>query len=300
MNCMGCAVKVRICGDLKNDKVNSENKLILSNRVTEVSTIMAGIGVFPLFTSDLPAKEKYQLIKNTGFDAVNIYWGDEDKYEQAKVAKELGLVIDNIHTQNDDANSLWQDTIDGDERLNTLLSSVEDCALYDIPTAVIHLTGYPPYLPVSELGLARIGKIVSLAEQKNIKLAFENLWTFEHLDILFERFSSPNVGFCYDCGHENLNLYRDCLTSYGDRLLALHINDNFADGYDAHVLPFDGTIHWEEKMRRLNQYKIVDFLTLEIYKIDFGEHKKSLIYNKLSAESFLNLAYEKAVKLLEI
>ncbi|MCL2284888.1 MAG: sugar phosphate isomerase/epimerase, partial [Firmicutes bacterium] len=86
--------------------------------------------------------------------------------------------------------------------------------------------------------------------------------------------------------------------SYGHRLFALHINDNFADGFDAHVLPLDGTINWNETIQRLNQCKNVDYFTLEIYKIESGEHEKSSIYNKLSAGEFLNLAYKKAVKLL--
>jgi len=261
---------------------------------------MIGIGVFPLFIPDLSAEEKYRLIKSAGFDAVSIYWGDENKYEQLNVAKEYGLAIDNIHSQNDNANALWQDGIDGEARQNVLLSCVEDCAIHNISTVVIHLTGFPPYPPVSDLGLKRIEEIVYLAEQKNVKLAFENLWTFEHLDALFEQFDSPNVGFCYDIGHENLNLYRDCLASYGGRLFALHINDNFSDGYDAHVLPLDGTINWDEKMRKLNQCKDVDFFTLEVYKLESGKHEKSCSYNELSAEEFLNLTYQKAAQLLNV
>ena len=258
---------------------------------------MIGIGVFPLLAPDLPADEKYRLIKKAGFDAVNIYWGDEDRYEQANAARKHGLVIDNIHSQNDHANLLWEDTPAGEERMQTLAACIEDCARYDIPTVVIHLTGFPPYLPVTEVGLERIETLVRVGKQKNVKLAFENLWTFEHLDMLFERFPSSHVGFCYDIGHENLNLYRDCLTSYGHRLFALHLNDNFADGYDAHVLPFDGTIAWEEKMRALNRCKHVDYLTLEIYKLDAGTHEKSCVYKDLSTEEFLTLAYERAVKL---
>jgi len=261
---------------------------------------MTGIGIFPLFIPDFPAKEKYRLIKDAGFDAVSIYWGDENKYEQLEAAKEYGLAIDNIHSQNDNANAIWQDGTDGEERQNVLLSCVEDCAFHNISTVVIHLTGFPPYPPVSELGLKRIKEIVCLAEQKNVKLAFENLWTFEHLDTLFEQFPSPNVGFCYDIGHENLNLHRNCLESYGDKIFALHINDNFGDGYDAHVLPFDGTINWNEKMRQLNQCKNIDFFTLEIYKLESGEHEKSCIYNELSGQEFLNTAYKKAVKLLKM
>ena len=259
---------------------------------------MIGIGVFSLFVPDLPAEEKYRLIKAAGFNATCVYWGDENKYEQLTIARKHGLVIDNIHAQNDNANLLWQDGIGGEERQNVLISCVADCANHNVSTVVIHLTGFPPYPPVSELGLKRIEALVNFAEQKNVKLAFENLWTFDHLDVIFEQFSSPHVGFCYDSGHENLNLYRDCLASYGDKLFALHINDNFGDMYDAHVLPFDGMINWDEKMRRINQYKNTCFFTLEVYKLDAGEHEKSAIYNGLSAGEFLNLAYQKAVRLL--
>ena len=259
---------------------------------------MKGIGVFPLFIPDLPAEEKYRLIKDVGFDAVSIYWGDENKYEQLKVAKELGLAIDNIHSQNENANEIWVEGVDGEERQRVLISCIMDCETYNIPTVVIHLTGFPPYPPVSDLGLKRIEELVNLAEQKNVKLAFENLWTFEHLDAVFKRFPSPNVGFCYDIGHENLNLHKDCLASYGDRIFALHINDNFADGYDAHVLPFDGVINWDKKMNQLRQFKNVDYFTVEIYQLDSGEHEKSCIYKDITANKFLELAYQKAITLL--
>jgi len=259
---------------------------------------MKGIGVFPLFVPDLPAEDKYRIIKDIGFDAVSIYWGDENKYEQLRVAKELGLIIDNIHSQNDSANDIWLEGVCGENRQSVLMSCINDCAAHDIPVVVIHLTGFPPYPPVSDIGLKRIEELVRLAEQKNIKLAFENLWAFEHLDAVFAQFTSPNVGFCYDIGHENLNLYKDCLASYGDRIFALHMNDNFADGYDAHVLPFDGVINWNKKMAQLKQCKNVDFFTIEIYRLESGEHEKSCIYKDISAEEFLRLAYEKAVKLV--
>ena len=239
---------------------------------------MLGIGMFSHFGYDLPIKEKLQLIKNAGFDATSLWWGEEDKHRHPDMARKVGLHIDNIHAPIDNPNLLWQDGIDGEDYQNMLISCTEDCAIYDIPIAVIHLTGYPPYAPVSELGLKRVGKIVDIAERKNIKLAFENLWTFEHLDAVYERFSSPNVGFCYDSGHENLNLHQDCLMSYGDRLFVLHINDNFGDDYDSHVLPFDGTVNWNEKMQKLKQCKDVDYFTLEVNLAGFKEHEKSYIY----------------------
>ena len=161
---------------------------------------------------------------------------------------------------------------------------------------------------MTEIGLRRIEKIVEVAERKNIKLAFENLWAFEHLGAVMQNFSSPNVGLCYDSGHENLNRPKDMLTEYGDRLFAIHINDNFNDTYlpdgsinwnsDAHVLPFDGTIDWEEKMRKLKKCRDVDYFTLEV---DFNRnHEKTVIYHQLSPQEYLALAYERAIALLQI
>jgi sugar phosphate isomerase/epimerase len=259
---------------------------------------MKGVGVLPVLEPDLNAEQKYRLIKKVGFDAVNIYWGDADKHEQVEAAKRVGLVIDNIHSQNDNANAIWVEENEGEERKAALLSCINDCALYGVSCVVIHLTGFPPYPPVTELGLQRIESLVKAAEQKNVKLAFENLWTFEHLDAAFEHFANPHVGFCFDCGHENLNRYKDCLASYGDKLFALHINDNFADGYDAHVLPFEGTIDWSSKMRQIRQHRDIEFLTLEIYKLESGEHDKSCLYKNMTAAEFLKATYEKAITLL--
>ena len=261
---------------------------------------MKSVGVFPVLEPDLNAEQKYMLIKKVGFDAVNIYWGDKDKHEQVEAAKRVGLVIDNIHSQNDNANAIWVEGNEGEERKAVLLSCINDCALCGVSCVVIHLTGFPPYPPVTELGLQRIESLVKAAEQKSIKLAFENLWTFEHLDAVFERFAVSHVGFCFDCGHENLNRYKDCLASYGDKLLALHVNDNFADGYDAHVLPFEGTIDWNSKMRQIRQYDKTEFLTLEIYKLENGEHDKSCLYKNMTIEEFLKVAYEKAIALLDL
>jgi len=177
---------------------------------------------------------------------------------------------------------------------------LNEYALYGVPCVVIHLTGFPPYPPVTALGLQRIESLVKAAAQKHVKLAFENLWTFEHLDAVFEYFASPHVGFCFDCGHENLNQYKDCLASYGNQLFALHINDNFADGYDAHVLPFEGTIDWNSKMRQIRQHSELALLTLEIYKLENGEHNKNCLYKNMTPEAFLKAAYEKAIVMLDM
>ena len=150
-------------------------------------------------------------------------------------------------------NELWLEGVDGEDFQNMLISCVEDCHTHSISTMVIHLTSFMENVEVTDVGLERIKKIVEVAEQKEIKLAFENLTTLEHLDAVFEKFSSPYVGFCYDSGHENCFAQgRDFLTKYGNKLVALHLHDN--DGTcDQHLFPFSGTVNWKHIMDQINK-----------------------------------------------
>jgi len=91
------------------------------------------------------------------------HWGDENKYEQLGAAKELGLAIDNIHSPNEKANEIWLDGACGKKRQDSLMSCIIDCETYNISTVVIHLKCFPPYPPVSDLGLKRIEELVKLA-----------------------------------------------------------------------------------------------------------------------------------------
>lgn len=106
---------------------------------------------------------------------------------------------------------------------------------------------------------------------------------------------SDHLGFCYDSGHENcFHQDADCLSLYGNRLFAVHLDDNFGDA-DTHLLPYDGTVNWNSIKEKLKKCESIDYLTLEV---DFNpKHEKSQIYKGLSAEEFLALAYEKTLKL---
>lgn len=259
---------------------------------------MNSIGMYAWFSYNLPFQERLQLIKDVGFNATGLWWHGENKHEQPDMTRKVGLQIDNIHIPFNEPNCLWLDEIDGEDYQNMLISCVKDCKTHEISTAVIHLTSFEENVEVTDIGLKRIGKIIDTAEKYNVNLAFENLATLEHLTAVFEQFSTPKIGFCYDSGHENYyHPNQDCLELYGDKLIALHINDNFGDG-DTHVLPFDGTIKWEEKMQKLKHCKNVEHFTLEV---DWNRrHEKCIIYHDLSAKEYLELAYNKATQLLRL
>lgn len=257
---------------------------------------MSKVGIFSWFSYPVAMEERMRLIKKTGFDAVSLWWGAEDRYDRPTAARKFGLEIDNVHAPFMGGNSLWFEETEGDKYLKMLMSCVEDCNRYEIETVVIHATGFMDVPVVTQVGIDRIGELVLLAEKRGVNLAFENLNRLEHLDYILKNFTSEKVGFCYDSGHENC-YHPDamCLNKYGNRLMAIHLDDNMGDA-DSHLLPFDGNARWNNILKDLKNSRDLKYLTLEV---DFSRgHKCSEIYKELSAQEFLRLAFEK-VKMIE-
>lgn len=254
-------------------------------------------GMYAWFSYALPIAERLELIKKAGFSAVSLWWGEEDKRRQPALARELGLAVDNIHAPFQNPDALWQEGPEGEAYLKELLSCIDDCASLSLPTVVIHAAGFREPAAVTDRGLRRIGKLVEAAESAGVRLAFENLHRLEHLHRIFGAFPSKQVGFCYDSGHEHLyHSLADCLSLFGDRLFAVHIDDNDGDA-DAHLLPFDGSVDWTAVMNGLQSARRIDYFTLEV---DFNRnHHKARLYDPLSAAEYLALAYQRACALLE-
>lgn len=106
--------------------------------------------------------------------------------------------------------------------------------------------------------------------------------------IVLDMFSSKNVGYCYDsCHHNNSAPNEDLLKMYGNRLMAIHLQD---DGgiHNQHQLPFDGSIDWAVVMEKIVQAGYQGAITLEPMNWD---------YEHLDIQQFLELAYERAKRL---
>jgi hypothetical protein len=60
------------------------------------------ITIYDWFGYALPIKERYQLIKEAGFEGVLLWWSeylDRGDYRSGpQIAREAGLFIENIHT----------------------------------------------------------------------------------------------------------------------------------------------------------------------------------------------------------
>lgn len=80
-----------------------------------------------------------------------------------------------------------------------------------------------------------------------------------------------HVGVCYDFGHANLTggRHRQNLNALGGRLKAIHVQDNHGTR-DEHLMPFFGTIDWQDAMRGLAEGGYDGDLTYEIQ--EFGRY----------------------------
>ena len=82
---------------------------------------------------------------------------------------------------------------------------------------------------------------------------------------MMKQIKDPRIGICLDVGHAHYmgeNLY-NTIKLYGKRLIALHIHDNNRMD-DLHLLPFHGTLKWDDVLLGLRAVDYAGDFTFEI------------------------------------
>ena len=228
------------------------------------------LGIFDWFGYRYPYKELIKLIKEAGFHSVMNWWGEEEfehvppKGKQPDIIRNTGLILENTHFTFARINTLWENSLDGDQTLKIFCSYLDDCKKYEIPTAVMHVTTGENPPSINQLGLDRFKRLVEKAEKNNINIALENVRKPEYIEYIFKNIESDKLKFCYDCGHENCFTPEiDFLEKYGKKLTALHLHDN--DGTcDQHLLPFNGNVNWKRIMSKLKELNYTGPLSFEL------------------------------------
>ena len=251
------------------------------------------LSIVDWFGYNLTAHDRMRYIKDAGFSGVLLLWADyfDNDYKQfPEYARSAGLYVENVHAPYMNANALWENTINGQEACQEIITCIEECSVHAIPTLVMHPENKKDTethdLPFSfTLGIERFKRIVDTAERLNVNIAVENMCRSEYLDCIFSNIQSKRLGFCFDSGHCNVFTPEiDFLTIYADKLMALHLHDN--DGIeDWHSLPFSGNINWNDIGAKLKLISFSGDIALEVGNTKF-EHIKS-------PDKFLNLAIER-------
>ncbi len=144
-----------------------------------------------------------------------------------------------------------------------LLDGIDTAALMQIPMAVAHPIAWysrdVKYGDWVRANMAFLSPLAEYAKRKGIKLCIENMPSDKeaednhlygscalNISALAEKLG---VGICWDVGHANISGYKQSeqLQILKGKLDVLHIHDNLGKGHkDAHLLPFDGTVDWED------------------------------------------------------
>lgn len=202
------------------------------------------------------------------------------------MARDADLQIENIHAPVHEQNSLSLDNEQGNHVFHEYLKCVEDCHTHHIPTVVIHLPD--DSFPINDIGNRRLDRIIDKAGSLDVNIAFENLRNVGNLSSVLDRVTFSHVGYCYDsCHHINYAPDTDLLKLYGNRLKALHLQDN-GGSHNQHQLPYDGKVNWPVVMEKIKQTGYSGAIMLEPMNWD---------YTHLDIRQFLRLACERAKRL---
>jgi L-ribulose-5-phosphate 3-epimerase len=164
-----------------------------------------------MVAGEMSLLEKFRLLKKLGFDGVELDSPntlDDDEVLTARDEAELPIhgVVDSVH---------WRHTLgDPDPAVRAkgvegLKVALRDCNRYGgstvllVPAVVNKTTTYDDAYARSQ---TEIRKVLPLAEELNIRIAFENVWNNFLLSPLeaaryVDEFDSPLVGWYFDVGN---------------------------------------------------------------------------------------------------
>lgn len=260
-------------------KIASMTSLFYSSRGTGQKTLVV---------------ESLRRLKKAGFERVDLnqcgnsrneneFCGDDwmDRaFEVKKEAEALGITFVQSHSP------FWEHHLVGKipdyENVfrKSLLHSVDIAHLLGIDRTVVHPMIDPKYINASlDHQIAYTAEVyhdfLEKCREYCIRPVFENCSDVERRGLCFSRaadlialtdaLDAYNAGVCWDFGHANMTIDDQCpdIEQLKGRLICVHTHDNNGK-YDAHVMPFIGTIAWEKVMPALRRADFQNDLVLEV------------------------------------
>lgn len=229
--------------------------------------------------------ETIDAIKEAGFENVFVQWYNRDwecsQKEQLEYARKQGLNVIFAHLGYQNINDIWNQDESGDMLVERYKQDIKTCKENDIPMVIMHLTSKQEAPMYNEKGLKRIQEIVDYAKDLNIKVAFENTKIKGYLEYVLQNIQNDNVGICYDAGHCHAHFNDEFnYELFKNRIFAVHLHDNDKTA-DQHLIPFDGTINWNNVVTKLKECNYDGPVTLELsYKNDYLNYNVDDFYKK--------------------
>jgi L-ribulose-5-phosphate 3-epimerase len=179
------------------------------------------------------AREKFQAIKDAGFDGVEPPSHlDQDEVLRARDA--TGLAIPSVSCGRHSRGLSLPDASQRAEAVEGIKQGLRDARRYGASSILIvpgGVTEEVGYAEAYERTQQELRKVLPLAEELGVKLAFENVWNHFLLSPLeaaryVDEFRSPAVGWQFDVGNAvYLGWPEQWIRILGSRMLTLHIKE---------------------------------------------------------------------------
>ena len=236
-----------------------------------------------------------RMIAEIGFDGFFSVWRDRAETALfADCAAKHGLRYSSLHAPYSAVNEMWLPGDAGDAVLAEFCQSLSDAADNGIPVVVMHMSSGDGAPSITDIGRERYAKLVDFAVKKGVTVALENQRKLANLAYMFETYADvPNVRFCWDMGHESaLGPGFAYMPMFGKKAVYTHIHDNFCvHNGDLHLIPFDGAIDFDSRIKHLAENAYNGPLTLEL------SGPRPEYYEGMSCETYLHRAYDALNKL---
>ncbi len=251
-------------------------------------------------TFNLPEKEQIEKFYNHGFDGFfALYTNDKEMFELADFAHKKSMFFQSLHAKHMDLDELWEENYPT-QIMDSYKSTINCAGQIGVDRVIMHVYTLFTNSHSFDVGIKRIGELLELAEKNKVTICFENLQGPDYVDaILTEYANCKYAKMCYDSGHENCYDTFNLVNKHIDKIVALHINDNFGirnkdkalcGKDDLHLLPFDGNVDFDRVARIVKQSNMEHELTFE-FKI--SKDAVSNKYRQMSFDDYLALAKKK-------
>lgn len=160
-------------------------------------------------------------------------------------------------------------------QIDRVYTSIRGAAYLDCPYVVVHpfcIDG-GSLTDVFSLNVKTLKNISEYANKYNVTICVENLPFLDYkisevseVIKLIDQVDKPNCLMCFDTGHAHVfgdDISED-IFRISDRLRTLHVHDNNGK-FDAHMLPWQGTIDWNQFTNTLMKQKFDGCLSLETH-----------------------------------
>lgn len=256
---------------------------------------MRKIGINTRCTSGISDERYIELIAELGINSVfsDVKFGRTALHNIADNLAKYGIEHEYLHSSFYNINDMWLDNYAGERMFAELRDNIDCTSELNIPISIIHLSSGNNPPSISDIGRKRYAELVEYADKKNVIIAFENLRKLANVAWAFEEFAdAPNVGFCWDCGHENCYTKSiEFMPLFGKKLNSTHIHDNSGiQDADDHILPFDGTVNFNRFAEHIKNSGYTGTLMLEVFRAN-------AIYDNVSPEDFIIKAVDSVKKL---